>query len=380
MGKSLLALATLVGTIIGVGLFGLPYVAAKIGFGPILFYFIGLGAMMVLLHLMYGEVASRTPELHRLPGYCKIYLNRPIAKLNLLTSSLGLIGALLAYILVGSEFLTQLLQPIFGGSYLLYAFIFFGFGATIIFFGSGPVSKTEVIGLSIFFVLLVALFFKALPQITYENFLTVDLRHAILPYGVILFSLSGLSVIPEMREVLGSANEKKFRSLVILGSSLPILIYLFFIITVLGVTGQKTTQEGLIGLHAALGNGVVTIGFIFGILTTITSFLTLGITLKKQFQFDLGLAKSMAWVLAVVPPFGLYLLGVQDFIHLIGFLGAALMAIDIILIMAVFLKAKKIGRRIPAYAINIPPVAVFLVMLLFLAGICVEIFSLTQTA
>ena len=124
MYQKLLALATFTGTIIGVGLFGLPYVTAKIGFLPMLIYFIILSAVLIFINLMYGEIALRTAKNHRLPGYARIYLNPAAARLGYLTTFIGLTGSLLAYVLVGGEFLKNLLGPMLGGSSFLYATIF----------------------------------------------------------------------------------------------------------------------------------------------------------------------------------------------------------------------------------------------------------------
>ena len=373
MQKQLLALATFSGTIIGVGLFGLPYVTSRIGFGPILLYFLALGCVILSIHLMYGEVVCRTNEPHRLPGYVKLYLNAKLAKLSAVTTTLGLTGALLAYLMVGGGFLANLLQPIFGGTEILYVFFFFASGAIIIYFGSGSVSRTELLSLGIFFLVLAILFYKSLAHIDFDNYLHVDMRYALLPYGVILFSMMGTAVIPETKEILGRNQESKLLRLIAAGTIIPIITYLLFVITVVGVTGADTTQEGLRGLHLALGDGVVYFGFLFGILTTFTSYLALGITLKKQFVLDLGLRAFPAWLLAVIPSFLLYLLGMKDFIVLIGFIGAGLGAIDMTLVVLTFLRSKTRGQRVPPYLFSQNKILIGAILTLFLVGFVLEI-------
>jgi amino acid permease len=56
----LIALATLIGTAIGAGLFGLPYVVAKAGFFPSLMMMFLLGLLALVSNLMYGEIILRT--------------------------------------------------------------------------------------------------------------------------------------------------------------------------------------------------------------------------------------------------------------------------------------------------------------------------------
>src|SRR3989344_7994208 len=93
----LLALSVLVGTIIGAGIFGIPYVAAQSGMVPAIFYFIILGASVMLLHLFFGEVALRTYEKHRLIGYARMYLGRRARWLSPFTPALRILVALLLY-------------------------------------------------------------------------------------------------------------------------------------------------------------------------------------------------------------------------------------------------------------------------------------------
>ncbi|MAF20621.1 MAG: hypothetical protein CMI55_02985, partial [Parcubacteria group bacterium] len=68
------ALSTLVGSIIGVGLYSLPYITARVGIWVMLFYFLVLSLVSILIGLIYGEVILRTKGLHRLPGYAEKYL------------------------------------------------------------------------------------------------------------------------------------------------------------------------------------------------------------------------------------------------------------------------------------------------------------------
>ena len=53
------AIATLVGTIVGVGIFGLPYAAGQAGFFISSVYLFGLFFVFALLHLMFGEIILR---------------------------------------------------------------------------------------------------------------------------------------------------------------------------------------------------------------------------------------------------------------------------------------------------------------------------------
>jgi len=68
------AVSTLVGAIVGLGMFGIPYTVSRAGFFIGLGYLIVLGIVALLIHLMYGEVVERTRGRHRLTGYTAKYL------------------------------------------------------------------------------------------------------------------------------------------------------------------------------------------------------------------------------------------------------------------------------------------------------------------
>lgn len=372
MRQYLSALAIFCGTIIGVGLFGLPYAAKQFGFIPTIFYLIGLTGVIIIIHLIFGEICSRTPGDHRLPGLTEIYFGKKIKFLPVLTNSLGLFGANLAYIIIGGSFLANLLIPIFGGTELTYVLIFFATGALIIFLDSKATSRSEMISLIIFFIILVFLLIKSLPHIQPTNLLTYKLTNFFLPYGIILFSLSGMAIIPELKEIL-SKKGKLLKNVIITGTLIPAVVYLIFIFFILGACGQNTTPDALTGLKMVLGEKILIAGFIFGIITTFTSYLSVGLTLKKIFWYDLKFAHFEAWILAAFIPLLLYLIGLKDFIAIISFTGAVTMGIDGILVFLIHQKAKKTGQLKPAYQINLPKIVTYLIIIMFLVGVTVEV-------
>ena len=372
MKQYLYALATFSGTIIGVGLFGLPYAARQFGFLPTVFYLIILTAVTIVIHLIFGEICLRTKGKHRLPGFTEVYLGKKWKILPVITNSFGLLGANLAYIIVGGGFLANLLVPVFGGNELAFTLIFFAAGAIIIFLGSRAISQAELVSLFIFFGVMIFLFFKSLPYIQLTNLQTYELTNFILPYGIILFSLSGMSIIPEVREILGDKN-RGLKNIIILGTIIPALTYLVFIFFVLGACGNSTTVDALSGLKQILGPKIITAGFIFGVLTTFTSYITIGLTLKKIFWYDLKFDHFSSWVIAAFLPIMFYLMGLNNFLAVISFIGAVTIGLDGILVFSIYRKAKKTGSLKPAYQVNLPKIVTYLIIIMFLVGVAIEL-------
>ena len=175
-----------------------------------------------------------------------------------------------------------------------------------------------------------------------------------------MFSLWGAALIPEVEEMLGEKKDllKKIIPFAIL---IPIFVYLFFIYLILGITGSQTTESALIGLRNFLGDRIVSLGLFFGVLTTFTSFIALGLTLKKVFWYDLKIDKNLAWLITCFPPLILFLIGIRKFIPVISFVGGVMLGIDGILTLLMYRK------------INPKKILIYPLFLILLGGIIYEI-------
>ena len=348
------ALSVFLGTIIGVGIFGLPYVAFKAGFFVTVFYFLFMVLIAVSIHFLYSEVILGTKEIHRLPGYVEKYLGEKWKKITFFIMIIGLTGALLAYLIIGGEFLNFLFAPYFGGSPTLYTFLFFALGSYLVFRGIKSISGVELLLLIVLLIILVTFFIKALPSINIDYFRALNLRFLTLPYGVVLFALWGSALVPEIKEMLVLKTKKikevrtDLRKVLFLGILFAAIIYLFFIFTVLGASGPATSKDAISGLEGVLGKNIIKLGFIFGVICCFTSFIALSLTLKKVFWYDFGFPKNFAWLLTCFLPLILFLLGVREFIGVISFTGAIALGMEGIIIVFLyqgFLK-KKFSRKI----------------------------------
>jgi len=370
--KFIYAVAVLSGTIIGVGLFALPYLALKVGFWIILAYFLVIGFIAFLIHLFFAELALITPDFKRLPGFAKIYLGKWGERVSYGSTIFGMFGGLLAVMIVGGEFLLDLMSPylpFFGKNLTFYVLIYFTLASAVIFFGVKAMAKVQFWGLVLFFVVLIAIFFRGMPYIEVQNiFPTPDFSYIFLPYGVILFSLWGAALIPEVEEILGE-KKKLISKVVPIAIFIPIVVYLFFIYLILGITGPETTDFALTGLNNVLGDGIVVLALCFGVLTTFTTFIALGLTLKKVFWYDFKLPKNLAWAITCFLPLFLFLIGLKEFVAIIGFVGTVMLGIDGILILLMYKKAVPVENKIAKFKKKL----VYPLFLILLAGIVYQI-------
>jgi tyrosine-specific transport protein len=366
------AIASLVGATIGVGIFGIPYVIAKTGFIWGMFFLIFLGLVNLLINLSYGEVVLATKEKHRLVCYAQKYLSKWEWRTAFFSIIFSYYGALIAYLIVGGEFLYILLNGFFGADTFTYTLILFAVVSYFIFLGLKIVTKGELIMTGFLFLTIIVLFIKCAGAIELTNLATLNLSDWFLPYGVIIFALSGSVTIPHLKEILGK-EQKLMKKTILWGTVIPIVVCAFFTLLVVGITGEATTKEAIHGLDIFFGDGIILLGALFGFLAVTTSFLLIGLNLKETFWYDLKIPHFISWLLACFVPFFIFLIGLRDFTEVISFVGAIAGGLTGIIIIGLNESAKKKKDISPAYSISISPFVQWGLITLFSLGIIYEI-------
>ncbi|MBI2465920.1 MAG: hypothetical protein HYV66_01670, partial [Candidatus Sungbacteria bacterium] len=323
MKNFILAVSTLVGTIIGVGMFGLPYAAAQAGWGLFLIYLGVLGVVVTLIHLIYGEIVLRTKTKHRLVGYAEFYLGQKGKLIGSVIFFVTLYLALLAYLLIGGEFLSIMLSGVWnispaGGAILVAVF---GFG--VVFKGLKLTGALEFVMAAALVILISGLAgysfnFAASGPLSFLS----SAGDFFLPYGVILFSLAGGSAIPEIRNFFTGGRSRVLKTVIIVGTLTPVLIYAVFVTAVLRLSGDTTSPEALSGLTSILGQVWIKYGAWLGFLAVITSFFTIGLNIQNSFRLDFGLSKILSRILTAGVPLTLFFYGYKNFINILSFTGA----------------------------------------------------------
>jgi tyrosine-specific transport protein len=355
------AVATIVGSTVGIGLYGIPFVFEKAGFGIGLLFLIGASGLITLVNLFYGEVILRTHERHQFVGYINKYLGPIARRLSILTFFIASYGALIGVIIISSAFLINILSPYFHLITLTASVIFIVGASALVFFDLRTVSKFDFFIMLLMGIIITMIAASGIKHITWNNYSFAIRDYWFLPFGVVIFALSGMPGVPLAKEVL-AGREKQLKKAVLVGTFLPALIYLIFTFIVVGVSGENTTPDAISGLAQPLGQGIVLIGSLFGFLTSSTIFLNMATSLKKSLHEDFHFGYRPAWLLTVLPPYILFLAGVRNFIDIIGMAGGAAISIEIVLLILLYAKAKKNGDRIPEYSINLPKTLLYLII------------------
>jgi len=367
------AIATLIGTIIGVGMFSIPYAINQSGIILLFVYLPVLGTIQYFLHKIYAEIILSTKTKHRLPGYAEKYIGKKGKIISFILSLLGSYGSLLAYIIIGGIFLHELLYPFLGGSLFTYTLILFVIQAIIVLSGLKLISAIELAMSGLLIALVGLLAYKGWAYSSFDNFAPINWSKAFLPYGPIFFAVGGSDAIPSVCKLLCQKKES-IKSAIAWGTFLPVILMLIFTFTVVSITGVNTTSDTLIGLSRVLPNGLMLFALILGLLAIITSFLVIAQATREIFWWDFGMNKNFAWALSCFVPFLLYLAGVRNLMAVVSLTGAIVGSLIGIFYIWLFFEAKRKPEQ-PSIIKNkiTKPVAVFLAFL-FLSGLTYEIY------
>ncbi|MEA3329668.1 MAG: aromatic amino acid transport family protein [Nanoarchaeota archaeon] len=359
---------TLTGTVIGAGILGLPYVFAQSGFLIGVMWLLILGAVMITVNLIIGEVALRTKGIHHLPGYAKIYLGNWGKGLMFFAVVFGIYSALIAYIIGEGESLSKLFTG--GVEYALYFGIGFWLLMTLLLReGLKGLKKLETWGVISIILIIFGIFIWLFPSVQIGNISYLNFDNFFVPFGVTLFALLGFSSIPELR-ILIKGNEKKLKKVIFVGMLIPLILYVLFAVSVVGVLGVQVPEVATLAF-----GGII---LILGIFTMLTSYFVLSFALKDIFKYDLHESKLINFIFVSILPLILYLIIVffefAGFVKVLGIGGVISGGLTGILILFVHRVAKKKGKRKPEFSVFNNWIIISILSLIFGLGVFVELF------
>ncbi len=289
MRSLLKATLTLIGTIIGAGIFVLPEAFAAVGIVPASLIFWTMTAVVLATHLMMVDIELASKKPIRLAGAVRRWLGEPAFTFAALTYPCHLIGASVVYLVLGASFLTMLLTPlgIPPAPFILQTAFWLG-GVLVLVGGLRLLAKVEAWAT---WLLLVALSL-AIGWAWQQNGITSAPSHFALSlslFGVCLFSLGG---IPGMGEVVEMAGRERRRAQLatIIGTLVAALVSWLFALTMAG-TSLLSSSIWFSTLMAGAG-----------FLAVATSYIVVTQDLRATLMFDLNLHTREALALAAGIP------------------------------------------------------------------------------
>lgn len=368
-GKYLLAIFTLVGTIIGAGIFGLPYIASKAGTLLTIFYMVLVVIVALLMHLFFAEVLLRTKSKLLLSGLSKKYLGKKAEIIVTISLIFGITGSLFVYVILSGSFLKILTESFINIPEKLLSVFAWLVLSLIVLFGIKTISKVELTLNLLFIVVIVGFLFFSLPKMEINNFTSFNLNEFFLPFGVVMFSFFGWSAIPCVLKILKTPEERsKIGKVIGISLLISFVVYLIFILTVVGVSGEMTSQDSFTGLIPLLGQNIVFLGALFGLITCATSYIVIASYLRDTLTFDFDIPLPLAFIIVCGSPLLLVFSGIIQFIEALALIGSFMGMIEGIAIILILKKVKKVGTRMPEYIFKVPSFVFWVIPIILIIG------------
>src|SRR5690554_2628138 len=328
----------------------MPLATAGIGFATAMLLLFGLWLIMAYTALLLVEAYQHNDANTGLSSLAYKYLGHPGRLIISLALPFLLYSLIAAYLAGGGEIISKSINswlvwqlPDYVGV-LLFAVI----GGGVVCFGTHSVDLINryLFATKIFF--LATMLILMLPHVQQVNFLSMPVKQALLLSAIpIVFTSFGFhgsvpSIVSYMR-----GDTAKLRKIFILGSAIPLLVYIFWQIATLGTIGSGTfmgilaDEGGLNGLLAAVkavvGTARVEMAVrLFAALALATSFLGVALGLFDFLADFFKLKNTLkgrlkTGAITFIPPLLFALFYPKGFIFALGFAAIALSVLSLLL-------------------------------------------------
>lgn len=365
------SLLILIGTAIGAGMLALPMTTADLHFGPGVILLLFIWAIMTLTGLLVLEVnLSIDTRFHNFSSMAKATLGRPGQVVAWVSCLLLLYALTSAYIAGNASLISTLVSKhtTWQLSGTTSALIF-----TAIFGGAVYWSTKMVDGLnrgllSVKGILLLITLSLLMPHIQWQHlFPTETIKHSTLLIAapVFLTAFGYHTVIPSLRDYLGP-EPKKLRNIILIGTSIPLIIYLLWMSCTLGIIPVQGSHsftsiaqhQGSVGEFIATLNDLVNNHWVslaingFSNIAMTTSFLgvTLGLfdfladALKRT---NSRFGRTQTALLTFLPPLLFALFYPKGFIFALGYAAIFVAILEVLLPAAMVYRLRKTRAQKP---------------------------------
>jgi tyrosine-specific transport protein len=344
------------GTTIGAGMLALPIASSGLGFLTAMVILFLAWCLMTYTALLTLELHQHAPPNATLNTLAKNILGKKgqiIANFSMIFLFYALCAA---YIAGGGGQLQLMLSnwsaieiPPQTGA-VAFAILF----GSIITLGARTVDKLNQVLFIIKIMVLTSVFYVLTPHIQGEYLLNMPMQQGLIisAIPVIVTSFGFHGSIPSIVKYMG-ANIHSLRKVMIIGASMPLIIYLFWQIVSQGVISQQNLydSQGLDGFIASLSSllqsaAIANTLTIFANLALATSFLGVSLGLFDFFSDVLNKSDSnkdrlITALVTFTPPLGFALFYPQGFIMALGYAAIALVILAIFLPVLMVWKQRK---------------------------------------
>ncbi|MGL5429917.1 MAG: aromatic amino acid transport family protein [Vibrio sp.] len=358
MTQSKLLGSTLIiaGTTIGAGMLALPLASAGIGFTTSLIIMLGLWMLMAFTALLMVEIhqyAEQDATLHTLAKQILGDKGKWVATFAMLFLFYSLCAA---YIAGGGAQFTQRIAHFSGmtvassNGTLLFTILV----ALVVTIGTSTVDRVNRVLFAGKMIAMIAVLFFLAPNVSHTYLLSMPIEQGLIVAAIpVIFTSFGFhGSIPAIVNYL-DGDTPALRKAILLGSAIPLVIYIFWQIVTLGVVSQSTLLDNM-GLTALIGVLATTVnqshlGNLIGVfadLALLTSFLGVSLGLFEFMGDSLRskqgkINRPLTSIITFLPPLVFALFYPQGFIMALGYAAIALAILAIFLPLAMVIKVRQ---------------------------------------
>lgn len=338
------------GTALGAGMLAMPLATAGIGFATAMLLLFGLWVIMSYTALLLVEAYQHNDAQMGLSSLAYKYLGRTGRLIISFALPFLLYSLIAAYLAGGGEIISESLNSLLGWQLPAYigVLLFALIGGAVVCFGTHSVDLINrwLFASKIFF--LGTMLILLLPHVQQVNLLSMPVKHALFLSAIpIVFTSFGFhGSVPSIVSYM-QGDTRKLRKIFIIGSAIPLLVYVFWQVAALGTIGSGSflgilaDESGLNGLLAAVkavvGTAQVEMAVrLFAALALATSFLGVALGLFN-FLADFFKRKNtvtgrlQTGFITFFPPLLFALFYPKGFIFALGFAAIALSILSLLL-------------------------------------------------
>lgn len=318
-----------VSTTVGAGMFALPFVFQEAGWGIGAAYLVALSAILIFIHYLYWQTLRATGGGVSLLALIKNKFGRFYFWLASLAIIGGLMLSLVAYLILSASFI-GVVFPGWDARWIIFAFWLVS--AAPLLLRLKRFVFLEFIGAVLMLFLIAFIFASSGAPLKIFEFSAADFQNGFLPFGAVLFALASWTAVePVFRSQKESTGVG--RSLLVFGwaTAISAILYLLFVAGIFGsaLTITEDTISGLINwpLWKLLPLSAL------GLFAIWTSYLPINLEIRNSLA-GLGWSERKSNYLAIFAPPALLLLGLRDFLSVIGLAGGVFLGLQYVFIAA----------------------------------------------
>jgi len=328
----------MVSSLIGAGIFSLPYIVSQIGFLFSLLLLLIAFITMLSSSFFYAELLKNNVDSGNIISLAHRYFGRGGSIIAFCISVFQMIIGLMIYLVLGEKFLSVIIP----GNPFNWTYLYI-LATPLIFISLRRLEELEFViafgKVSVIFLI----FFFSLSLVNPATYFPVEIQ---LPFsrlflflGPMLFALNGRVAIAEILRVV---NKRLYLTKAAIGKGLCIVALAYLIFSYAVVIGSPiVSSDTITGLTTSFPLVIFVIIAALGWCNMWSSYVLFGYEINDVLKLDFKFRPLLRFFLIATLPIFFFYLGFKDFLGLVGFAGGILGSCEGFFIGCMYLKHKK---------------------------------------